>query len=149
MNEEYIKQRVDVMVDKIRIIWFILMVVASVVVLNIGISVWWLLAVFLVGFLGYQFSLVVGAATLVSEIMETGPVEPSHTEVVIKQVSGDIVGRYHDFDVPEWVDVQVGDVEYRFVFEDFAPFQNGQFVLPEEGGKIFFRGAYFQPAQSA
>lgn len=149
MNEEYIKQRVDVMVDKVRIIWFILMLVASAVVLNTGISAWWLLVVFLVGFLGYQFSLVFGAASLVSEIMETAPADPSHTEVEIKQVATDIVGRYHDFDVPEWLDVQVGDFEYRFVFEDFAPFQNGQFVLPEENGKIFFRGAYFQPAQSA
>lgn len=110
---------------------------------------WWSLPLLFLGGVG-ALNLYVDCQIrqLTSAIIEDGITEQNITVEVVR-TSNEIVGRYLDQDVPEWVDVRAGGDERRYVFTSFAPMVGNALQLPADEGHLLFRAAHFQPEQIA
>lgn len=149
MTEEDVKARVDAMIDRIRVVWGVA-AIASLAYFFMSDLQWWALPLFAIGLMvGYNLHVVVGGARLVHEVLHNGGmVERKAEEVEILDTCTEYVGRYYDFDVPEWIDVKIGEMVKRYVFKDFAPKIGDGFGLPASGDHVLYKAGIFQPAQS-
>lgn len=147
MTEDDVRARVSTLVDRARAVWAVLTLVTLGGAFAAGWS-WWVLVPLVGCYLGYQAHIAVAAAVLVREVEAEGLVlEEAVSEVEVLETCPTFVGRYYDQDVPEWVDVRVGDDLLRYVFKDFSPRVEDGFTLPTTGDHILYKGAIFQPAQ--
>ncbi len=149
MTEDEVRSRVDVMVDRIRLVWTTIAIASCVYVAFSGLA-WWYAILFWIGcFIGYNLHVAASAAALIKTVIESGGMaERQAEEVEILDTCTAYVGRYFDFDVPEWIDVKDGEAVKRYVFKDFAPKIGDGFGIPTVGDHVLYKAGIFQPAQS-
>lgn len=149
MTEDDVKARVDAMIDRIRVVWAVITIASFAYFFMSDLS-WWAFPLFVIGLMvGYNLHVVISAGKLVSEVLHNGGmVQRKAEEVEILDTCTAMVGRYYDFDVPEWIDVKVGELVKRYVFKDFAPKIGDGFGLPTSGDHVLYKAGIFQPAQS-
>lgn len=147
MTEDEVRSKVDVMVDRIRLVWAVLVVGALVGFFASDLA-WWALPLLLVGcVVAYNLHLSIAASILIRQVVEEGVEWSSTSEIEVTATSTSTVGRYFDFNVPEWIEVSLGNDTQRYDFKDFAPAVEGGFTIPSEGDYILYSGAIYQPAR--
>lgn len=150
MTEDEVRARVDAMIDRIRVVWGIL-TTAAVLYFFVSELAWWALPLLLIGCVfGYNLHIVVAGTRMIHHVLQNGGITKHGVkeEVEIIDSCTSVVGRYYDFDVPEWIDVKIGDTIKRYVFKDFAPRIGDGFGIPSEGDHVLYKAGIFQPAQS-
>jgi hypothetical protein len=107
---------------------------------------WWLLPLIGISFMAYYVILltvgfIIGAryshekwaAEATSEALEKTPEDPHLIGAVINR--GEVIGRYMDHNIHEWIEIKTATGIKRFNFLGGAPFDRaGNMLLPREDG---------------
>ena len=154
MTEDEVRARVDAMVDRVRLIWGVIISAALISVFATDTPWWYAIIYWVVGVVGFNFHIRASATSLAKQLIQAGgldsPTEDvgAYDEVEITAESDTIVGSYYDFDVPEWIDVSIGGETRRYNFHSFARCEGEAFAVPANGDTILYKAGLFQPAQS-
>lgn len=151
MTKDDICSAVDKMVDRIRVVWLLLLLVGVGLIIFYDVTLWMVPVCWVLAVIGYNIHLLSASRNLAKKIVESGDiveddVAQTAESVEVVDTCTSMVGRYYDFDIPEWIDVRIGDKLQRYVFKDFAPRVGDAFALPTSGDHILYKAGIFQPA---
>ncbi len=137
--------RIKQFVDKLYNYWLISVCLAvAVIFFFTKPSLWWIAAFFGILF-SYVITMVVGAIIFSERIqkerLENDSLDSQEVEIV--EWSPEIIGRYMDNDIHEWIEIATNGKRQKLFYSDIAQVQNDEFVVPDDDC-ILFNGLIYR-----
>jgi hypothetical protein len=142
-------ERIARFVNRLVLYWAVVAGVAvAVTVISTSPSVWWIAVG--VGIVILYFAMLFFGGVFFAYKIEKEKIE--EPEVIVKGIeivgrSDEVIGRYMDHDIHEWLELKIGDQVTRYMYEDIAavqPGSDGHVLVPFEDGVALVNGMIYR-----
>lgn len=139
-----VDERIEAAVHRAIQIWAICFIAITVFTV-ITQPLWYIIPLAILGFITYYGSLLLTGIIMAYVIVREGVVEPQIThELELVGRSDEVVGRYMDHDIHEWVDLKIADEVNRYFYDTPAQVINGDIIVPMEDGVAVVNGVIYR-----